>query len=275
MKNILHLLLFLSNFIFVEMIFSKSDYKIVSLAPNLTEIVYALGLGDNLVGNTFLCDYPEEAKKIEKIGNFNAPNIEKIISLKTNIVLATEGNPKDKLNTINNLGIKVIYFKADSIHDLAAEIIKLGSYLEKKEKANFISESILKSYNNLKSSKNNLSFLFALQFNPVYSFSDNTWLGDLFKQAGFKNIVGSSLIKYPKITNEFLINHKPKIILAGTLDGKNYQESLNIQKINIENIFGEKAKSIKLIIVPKDILVRPGPRIVEGIKFLESLKIEK
>jgi len=275
MKNILHLLLFLSNFIFVEMIFSKSDYKIVSLAPNLTEIVYALGLGDNLVGNTFLCDYPEEAKKIEKIGNFNAPNIEKIISLKTNIILATEGNPKDKLNTINNLGIKVIYFKADSIHDLAAEIIKLGSYLEKKEKANFISESILKSYNNLKSSKNNLSFLFALQFNPVYSFSDNTWLGDLFKQAGFKNIVGSSLIKYPKITNEFLINHKPKIILAGTLDGKNYQESLNIQKINIENIFGEKAKSIKLIIVPKDILVRPGPRIVEGIKFLESLKIEK
>jgi iron complex transport system substrate-binding protein len=275
MKNILYLLLFLSNFIFVEMIFSKSDYKIVSLAPNLTEIVYALGLGDNLVGNTFLCDYPEEAKKIEKIGNFNAPNIEKIISLKTNIVLATEGNPKDKLNTINNLGIKVIYFKADSIHDLAAEIIKLGSYLEKKEKANFISESILKSYNNLKSSKNNLSFLFALQFNPVYSFSDNTWLGDLFKQAGFKNIVGSSLIKYPKITNEFLINHKPKIILAGTLDGKNYQESFNIQKLNIENIYGEKAKSIKLIIVPKDILVRPGPRIVEGIKFLESLKIEK
>jgi ABC-type Fe3+-hydroxamate transport system substrate-binding protein len=100
-------------------------------------------------------------------------------------------------------------------------------------------------------------------------------LGDLFKQAGFKNIVGSSLIKYPKITNEFLINHKPKIILAGTLDGKNYQEIFNIQKLNIENIYGEKAKSIKLIIVPKDILVRPGPRIVEGIKFLESLKIEK
>ncbi len=275
MKNILYFLLFLSNFIFVELSFSKSDYKIVSLAPNLTEIVYALGLGDNLVGNTFLCDYPEEANKIEKIGNFNAPNIEKILALKANIVLATEGNPKDKLNTLNSLGIKVIYFKADSIYDLAAEIIKLGSYLEKKEKANLISESILKSYNNLKSSKNNLSFLFALQFNPVYSFSDNTWLGDLFKQAGFKNIVARSLIKYPKITNEFLLNHEPNIILAGTLDGKTYQESVNFQKINIEKIFGEKAKSIKLIIVPKDILVRPGPRIVEGIKFLESLKIEK
>ena len=83
---------------------SVHEERIVTLAPSLTEIVYALGLGKELVGDTLQCDYPLPAKKISKVGDYINPNIEKILQQKPTIVLATIGNP---ISILNKLEINV------------------------------------------------------------------------------------------------------------------------------------------------------------------------
>lgn len=105
----------------------------------------------------------------------------------------------------------------------------------------------------------------------MYSVSNDTWLGNLFVTSGLKNIVGNSVIKYPVVSSEYLIKNKPDIILVGYVNGKGKKESLEIQSKKVYNIFGYGAKNIEVVLVPKDVLVRPGPRIIEGIKFIEGL----
>ena len=133
------------NFIIISKASANKNQKIVSLAPNLTEIVYALGLGNQLVGNTILCDYPEQAKKVYKVGNFNNPNMERIISSGTNIVLATEGNPMEKLNALKTKGIKIVQVKPQKATDIPIIIQTIANNLGVSEKGKELSSSIEKS----------------------------------------------------------------------------------------------------------------------------------
>lgn len=108
--------------------------RIVSLAPSMTEILYALGLGDNIVGVTTFCDYPEEAKKKPKIGGMSNPSLEAVISLKPDIVvLTTDGNPKEFEERLVSLKIKTFVFQARRLSGLPQGIRELGGRWELKK----------------------------------------------------------------------------------------------------------------------------------------------
>lgn len=273
MKKILYLLVFICYFYLNNYkAHAIIEQKIVTLAPNLTEIVYALGLGSQLVGNTVLCDYPEKAKNIYKIGNFNNPSIERIIASGSNIVIATEGNPKEKLNILKSKGIKVIQVKPQSAADLPLMIKTIADNLGVSDKGESLSKDIDNSLQKMaKIKKRNKSFLLILQFNPIYSISEETWLGSIFKLSGLKNVVGKSIIKYPIVSKEFLLKNRPDVVLVSSIEGKSRAESIEIQKQKIQELYGKDSDKIEVEIVPKDVLVRPGPRIIEGISFIESL----
>ncbi|WP_186646264.1 ABC transporter substrate-binding protein [Fluviispira vulneris] len=257
---------------YFQIAYANNTQKIVTLAPNLTEIVFALELEGKLVGNTFLCDYPIKAKSIFKVGQYNDPSLEKILTSGATVVLATKGNPIAKLNKLKSYGINIIEVNPERAEDLPVIINDIAKKLGAEKKGEIVAKKIKEALFSLENKpKKNKSFLFALQFNPLYSVSEDTWLGGLFLKSGLKNIVGKSIIKYPIITKEFLIKNRPDIILVGSIKGKNIDESLKIQTQNIKNIYGNDIDKIKVIIVPDDVLVRPGPRIVEGIKFIESL----
>ncbi|MES2614718.1 MAG: helical backbone metal receptor [Bdellovibrionota bacterium] len=261
-------------FIFYQSVLFAKELRIVTLAPNLTEIVFALGLGQNIVGDTVQCDYPMQAKTIFKVGDYINPNIERILSVKPNYVLATMGNPLPILNKLEQQGIKVLKIqdpkKANEllilIHDIANEF-GVQSQGEK------ISNQILDAINQLKSHKvTNKKFLFVLQFDPIYSVSDETWVGNLFTLAGYMNVVGKSKISYPVISTEFLIKNKPDIIFTGYDPKLTLDENKKIQFAHLVKIFGQKsAETVQIVFIPKDILVRPGPRIVDGVYFIEGI----
>lgn len=250
-----------------------NNLRIVTLAPNLTEIVFALGLEKNLVGNTILCDYPLEAKSVYKIGNFNNPSIERIIALKANVVLATEGNPDDKLKILSKNNIKVIKIQPEIASDIPLMIKKISLELGVEQKGKVLAEKIMFALLKIKQKQisENRKFLFILQFDPMYTVSEETWLGSIFKLAGMRNLIGESQVKYPKISNEFLLKNIPDIIFLGQLEGKNEKESLKYYQKKINSIYGKIKHNIKIIVVPKDILVRPGPRLIDGIQFIESV----
>lgn len=260
--------------LFIHISLFSKETRIISLAPNLTEIVYALGLGGNLVGDTNQCDYPEQAKNIYKVGDYINPNIERILITKPNYVLATLGNPRSLVNKLKLQGINVIEAEdpknAKELKILIEKVAnKLGVSAQGKEISNHISQAI----EELEQHKvKNKRFLFILQYDPIYSISNNTWIGNLFALAGYDNVVGASKISYPIISTEYLIKNKPDMVFVGNNPHISQEENNKIQRFKLEQIFGmNEAKSIRIIYLPKDILVRPGPRIIDGIHFIESL----
>jgi len=105
----------------------KIPRRIISLAPSITEIIYALGLGDRLVGVTTYCDYPEEAKKKPKVGGMVNPSIEAVVSLKPDIVvMTTDGNPKEFEERLRSLKVKTYVFRARQLSNLPQGIREMG-----------------------------------------------------------------------------------------------------------------------------------------------------
>jgi len=96
-----------------EVNLDKEPERIVSVAPNITEIIFALGKQDKLVGRTDFCDYPEEAKNIESIGNIDQPNVEKIVELQPDVVIASSIFTKEMLQKLEEANIKVAIFQAE------------------------------------------------------------------------------------------------------------------------------------------------------------------
>jgi iron complex transport system substrate-binding protein len=104
--------------------------RIVSLAPSTTEILFALGLGDRIVGVTSFCDYPEEAKKKPKIGGMSNPSLEAVVSLKPDIVvMTTDGNPKEFEDLLHSLKVKTYVFTSRRLSELSKGIREMASAL--------------------------------------------------------------------------------------------------------------------------------------------------
>ncbi len=271
----------LSSFLYKASIASEK-LKIVTLAPNLTEIVYELGLGSFLVGNTTWCDYPEEAKYVNKVADYKNIDFERILFSGANYILVTEGRSIAKLNFLKTwMKFKIIEFNPQNPHDipkmlrsLAQEFAftKIGRSLGVLKKGEMIALHIEKELLKLAQKKDTRkSFLLVLQFNPLYSVSENTWLGGLFLLSKLKNIVGKSSAQYPILQKDFLLKNKPDLILVPLMKGKNLEEGFIFQKKKINMIFGENSKDILVKSIPQDVLFRPGPRIVEGIRFIGKL----
>ena len=179
--------------------------KVVTLAPHLTEIVYALNKEDLLVGNTAACDYPEAAKKVPKVGDYISPSLELILQSKANLVFATEGNSRETLEKIKRLGKKVIEVDPKTAEDLPKSIEQVAKELGAEPEGKKLSQKISASLKNLTSHKRPPSkALIALQFAPVYSVNEKTWVGDIFRIAGFKNIAEGTKIKYPVLSAEHI-----------------------------------------------------------------------
>ncbi len=164
--------------------------RIVSLAPNLTEILFALGHGSQVVGVTRQCDFPTEAKQKPNVGDMTRPNIETILMLKPSLVLATEINPRDILLSLQKLGIEVLEVTPQKVTDVAPTIELIAKKLDSEAHAIKLASNIRKGIIDLdrKSDKRKSQIknraVVLLQINPPIAAGTNTWLGDLLERAG-------------------------------------------------------------------------------------------
>jgi iron complex transport system substrate-binding protein len=241
---------------------SFAEDRIVSLSPNITEILFKLDLGEYLVGVSKECNYPDDAQKIDKVGSYNSINIEKIISLKPTVVFGMkEGYTigiKKKLDLVN---IENHFFDSHNYKD----VIVMIKYLS--DRFNKDSQGLIYEINRIYSEKKELtkSALFLLNLDPLISAGNNSFINDILKCGGFKNYIKASLIDYPKINIEKLYLNKPDyILISHNAKGsgiKLFKENLKRLKINS-----------KVVIINEDIFVRPSYRIVEACYFLRKLK---
>lgn len=247
--------------------------RAVSLSPNLTEIVFAVGAGDKLVGVTTYCNYPEKAKQIEKIGDTLRPSLEKIIALKPDVVfVSTASQLKGFANTLEQQSITLFVTDPDSFEKIYSSIEKIGEIFHKEEQAR---ELVIQLKNRVARVEQKVKDLpkprvFVQIDKSLYTVGKNSFITDLVHKAGGISVTEELEADYPKLSKETALALNPEVIIL--TDSYDNNEPNEVFKNS------DAVKNKRVYTVKADILSRPGPRIVDALEQVASLlhpEIEK
>ncbi len=240
--------------------------RAVSLAPNLTEIIFALGAGEKLVGVTSFCNYPEEAKKIQKVGDTLKPNIENIIALKPDVVfVSTDSQLESFTETLQKQGISVFVTSPRSLEDIYKSIGKIGYVFAKSDKAKSVIEALKKRVAGveLKTKEAEKIRTFVQIDKSLYTIGEESFLTNLIEKAGGVSVTKDIVTAYPKISKEKALALDPEVIILSE-SGDN--DSPNEVFKNSGAVTNGKVFKINA-----DILSRPAPRIVDALEQIAKI----
>jgi iron complex transport system substrate-binding protein len=248
--------------------FGAAPARIVSLAPNITEILYDLGLGDRVVAVTDFCDYPPAVKSKPRVGGFTNPSLEAIVGAKPDLVILTDdGNPKAIYNRLRDLGVPCHVFTARRLKELPRGIRELGVALGAEKEASALASRIEKDMAALEKKARQRraqppkSALFIIQPEPIVVAGPGTLIHEAFGILGIRNAAADGTDKYPKFSLEEIIHRSPDFILAG----QGFMSGGGIERLK-ERLHMLPAVKQGRVCVVSERLYRLSPRAVAGIE---------
>jgi iron complex transport system substrate-binding protein len=253
-----------------EVRIDKEPIKVISVAPNITETIFALGQGEKLVGRTDYCEYPEDAKQIESIGSLESPNIEKILSLNPDLVIASTHFKKDVLQKLEELGLKVmVLYGEESFQGVYQVIEKLGTVLNAKEEADKVIANMKQKVTNVittvkDAEKPEVYYVVGFGESGDYTAGRGTFIGEMIKMAGGKNAADD--VKGWKYSLERLVEKDPDILICS----KGYSPK---EKVILANGYKDltAVKNGKIFDIDNDLLEIQGPRLADGLERLAKI----
>lgn len=253
-----------------EFTFEKAPAKIVSVSPSETETLFALGLGDKVVGVSDFCDYPEEAKKKPKMGSIVKPNEEALIAANADIVLSGVSLKVAAVEQLRGLNVNVFKVEPKTIDDVMNNILKFGQIFDKQEQAEKLVASMKaerqKVTDAVKDLKPEQKKKVLMEFSPGWTVGKGEFLDEMITIAGGIN-VSSDVQGYAKLNEEKVIADNPQVILypKNLIDenSKKTMDQIIRERSSWANI--DAIKNNKLAGVDKDTISRPGPRITAAL----------
>jgi iron complex transport system substrate-binding protein len=247
--------------------------RLIALAPNLTEILYALGLGDRVVGVTNHCNYPPEASLKPKVGSYIHLNVERIISLSPDLVIGTvDGNERYILDLLEQAHIKVFFVNPRDVRQAIETISNLGLVCGLPEKARQISGALTLRVNRMveatRERKRPLVFL-QIHIQPIMSVNRNTVHHDLLHLAGGDNMTADEPVTYPRISLEEVIRRKPEVLLVSSMEREGRFEKARQDWLQWTSIPAVQKGRVHLI--DSDLIDRASPRVVDGLEIMAKL----
>ncbi len=237
--------------------------RIISLAPSNTEILFALGLGDKVVGVTDWCDYPPEALNKTKVGGYANPDIEKIVALNPDLILAGYGNPIEVVYTLAGLGLTVFGIKTTDLDDLLNDIRRVGEVTDKEVEAQALTsamESRIQAVTNQTEELEQRPRVFYIVWHdPLWTAGSGTFINELIEKAGGVNIFGN-VTGYPMVSIEDVLARDPEIIIASEWS---YDWAMNATELASTNA----SQTGRIYTLDDDLVQRPGPRLVKGLEW--------
>ncbi len=248
--------------------------RAISLAPNLTEIAFAVDAGDKLIGVTSFCNYPEQTKNIQKIGDTMNPNLENIIALKPQIVfVSTASQMENFAKTLESQQVAVFVTNPNNLDGIYKTIYQFGEIFDKKEKANQVIDDLKKRVANVEAKTKNVSDVktfVQISREPLFTVGKDSFLNDLILRGGGVSVTADIATAYPKLSKETALALSPEaIILSESPD--NLEPNELFKNSNA-------VKNSKVFKINADILSRPSPRVVDALeqiaKALHSKEFE-
>lgn len=240
----------------------ESVERAVSLAPNLTEIAFAVDAGDKLVGVTTFCNYPAEAQKIQKIGDTQTPNIENIIALKPQVVLVSTASQMENFSRVlEQQNIRVFITNPNNLEDIYKTVGQFGEIFGRQQKAAQLVNDLKKRVADVEAKINtteNTKVFLQISKEPLFTVGKTSFLTDLIKRARGTSVTSDIETAYPKISKETAFALNPEALILS--DSEDNREPNDVFKNS------PAAKNGKIFRVNADIISRPAPRIVDALE---------
>jgi len=240
--------------------------RIVSLAPNLTEIVYAVGAGDRLVGDTEYCDYPAEAKSVAKIGDTMHPSVERIIALKPQIVLVSTASQLEAFTKqLDQQQTAVYVTNPESLDDIFRSIQTLGDLFGEHDRATKLVADLRQRADAVEAATKQtkpVKVFYQLSGEPLYTIGRESYLTDLVRRAGGVSATADVPGAFPRYSDEAALAARPETIIlptGGSMGTANATVAASLK--NSPAVLSNRVYKIN-----DDHLSRPGPRLIEGLE---------
>ena len=239
---------------------APDPHRLISLAPSVTEILFALGLGDRVVGVTTYCDYPPETATVEKVGDTQRPNLEKIIALKPDLVMiSTASQLEEFVGNLERLGVPVYVNNPTDLGSLLDSIQRLGEVAGVPESAAALVAGLSSRINEVHSKVAGLRrprVLLVLSSEPLITAGGRTFINDLITEAGGQSISADQKADYPQFSLETALARRPEVIFLQA-GGPGLPKQLGDSPA---------VRASRVYQLDDSILLRPGPRIVDGLE---------
>ncbi len=246
--------------------------RVVSLAPSITETLFAIGAGEQVVGVTDYCNYPPEARHKQRVGGIINPSIETIVSLKPDLILLSmEGNVRTDFEKLTALGVSVFVTNPRTLEGIYSSILRVGQLVGRADSAARLVHFLRVRADEIRQKAQHAtrrSVLLFVSLQPIIVTGTGTFLAELISHAGGENAAAGSVSPYPAYSREAVLKDNPDVLIfLSSIGGSNdelarlYPEWSNLKAFRRGAVYRVNA----------DVVSRPGPRAVDALDTLFTI----
>jgi len=252
---------------------APGEMRIVSLSPSTTEMLFALGVEKSLVGVTKYCNYPPEAKKIERVGGFGKPNVEKLLSLSPDLVVGSGLSRTDVQQVLRDSGIQVLEIRVNNIGEMFQSLRDIGDATTARRRADEVIASMQAELQKVASQlpdakKSPPPRVFVeLWDDPLTTIGGGSYLDEIIARAGGINVAHDISQPHPRISAEKVIEWDPDVIIIAHMAQRPSSAAEIGKRIGWSDIKAVKRSRV-VCDIPNDLMLVPGPRLIELVRLL-------
>jgi iron complex transport system substrate-binding protein len=251
----------------------KRPERVVSLAPSITEIIYALGCQDRLKGATRFSDYPEEARDIPRVGSYVSLDLEKIISLNPDVCVAIkDGNPGSVIRRLEALDVPVFAVNPRGIDSVMGAVEHIGELLDESRRAEAVTTEMKRRIQAVETrvevAENRPRVFFQIGISPIVSAGNDTFIDELIVKAGGRNVAGDRR-SYPRFSREEILELAPEVVVITSMARSKAFEQVKEEWERWQEV--PAAAEGRVYLVDSDLYDRPSPRLARALEELARL----
>ncbi len=248
--------------------YGQPAHRIITLSPHAVEMLYALGVGDRIVGTVEHSDYPKEALKIERIGNYTGVQLERILALQPDLIVTWKsGNQSADIKKLEALKLPLYHSHPKNIADIGKELLDLGKLTGTEDRANELVEQLKTRYQTIKKSyqnKEKIDVFYQLWHDPFRTLGPESWISKMIDDCNGHNVFSDADSDYPVVSMESILVKNPQVIIIPdhSKDAKAHHTIWNgwpqIDAVKHQRLFS----------LDGDLLHRFSPRALDGLEQL-------
>ena len=252
-----------------QVAFAQSPQRIVSIAPSNTEILYALGLGNRVVGVDAISDYPAEATRKPRVGDYLEPDLEGVLATDPELVLATEFHLDTVIPELETLGVPAIVIEPANLDEVFASIAQVGAIAGEPARAEALVCELRARVDAVAAAVAGAppTSVFVELDPSLYTVGPGTFIADVIARAGGANIAAGAAEPWPQLSAEAVAVANPDVILL-TDEGGGVTPEQVAARPGWDGIAAVQAG--RVVAIDPDLVARPGPRVVDGLEAVAA-----